>query len=236
MQLRLVHGQRRVLAQLPQELAFTAAEAIGFPAGCQEHAKHLAFDLKRGGNQRAQTASREPPGKRQRRLRNVRFVHQLAAQTPCQSICIDRNGGLLVHCQLAGEAGACQADRSDGEHAICWVVGADAAEIQREFILHRADHHLQDARQILPLAYCPGRLLKEAQALQLRVQLHLSELALGDILQSASHQHDSSVLHFWSGDRPYPLALTAGRHELELKIVRYPMGGRTLQRCFEADA
>ena len=54
-ELRLMRGQGHVFAQLPQELAFAAAEAVGFAARGDQHAEDLAFHQQRRGHDGTQT-------------------------------------------------------------------------------------------------------------------------------------------------------------------------------------
>ena len=95
-----MRGQRDVLAQLPQELAFAAAEAARLPARRDQHAEHLAFHQQRRRHQRAQPAARQPLRKRKPDLADVRLVHQLAAHAARQAVLVDRDASLLGHRQL----------------------------------------------------------------------------------------------------------------------------------------
>ena len=65
-ELRLMRGQRDVLAQLPQKFAFAAAESCPrcVPGGDQ-NAEDLALHQQRRGHQRAQSAARQPLGERE---------------------------------------------------------------------------------------------------------------------------------------------------------------------------
>src|SRR5437899_7430292 len=76
-ELRLMGGERDMLAELPQELAFAAAEALLFPARRDKDAEHPALDLERSQHHRSKPAPGEPGRERKGRWRGVRLVDGL---------------------------------------------------------------------------------------------------------------------------------------------------------------
>ena len=62
-------------------------------------------------------------------------------------------------------------------HALCIVVQADAAEVDRQIRLQAADHDLEDAAQIVTLADRAGDPVQQVQAAQLELQLRLGGCA-----------------------------------------------------------
>jgi hypothetical protein len=79
--LSLVRRERDMLTQLPEELAFLAAEARRCPARGDQHAKHVALDDEWRGDERPQSARRQPLRKRRRHERHVRLVDQFPSHT-----------------------------------------------------------------------------------------------------------------------------------------------------------
>ena len=59
-ELRLMSGERHVIAQLPQELALVAGERFRFLACRDQHAEHRALRYEGRDHQRAQARIREP--------------------------------------------------------------------------------------------------------------------------------------------------------------------------------
>ncbi len=129
------------------------------------------------------------------------------------------NARLFRHGDLLGQRAAGDTDRGDGQLAVGGVVQAHAAEIQRQLFLQRADHHLQDAGQVLALADGARGALQQVHALQLRLQAQLGELALGDVLQRAAHAHHAAVLHHRAADGAHPLVHAVRGDELQLQVV-----------------
>ena len=137
-QLRLVRGQRDVLAHLAQELAFAAAECVGRAPRADQHAEHLAFHQQRRDDQRAQAGAREPLRKRELRLRDVRLVDQLPAHAARQAVLVDGDDRVLAHAEPGGQRLAARADAAHGEPVLAHVVQADAAEIHRQLVFDAA--------------------------------------------------------------------------------------------------
>ena len=77
----LMGCQGDVLAQLVEKFALAAAEGVRSLAGRDEDAEHFALGQQWSGNHRAQTTVRQPLGKRERDLADIRLVNQLAAHT-----------------------------------------------------------------------------------------------------------------------------------------------------------
>ena len=61
-------------------------------------------------------------------------------------------------------ASAVRADADHRQHVVRGVVEADAAEVDRQVVFEAADHHLEDALQVLPLADGAGDLVEQVQA------------------------------------------------------------------------
>jgi hypothetical protein len=60
---------------------------------------------------------------------------------------------------------------------------ADAAEIDRQLLFQRSDDDLKDALDILPLADCPGNLVKQIEARELRLYLRLRAFTVRDVVE-----------------------------------------------------
>ena len=65
------------------------------------------------------------------------------------------------------------ARQSDGQHAIRFVVQADAAEVDRQIHFETADYDLEDAAQVVPLADRARDPVQQVQAVQLQLQSSL---------------------------------------------------------------
>jgi hypothetical protein len=89
----------------------------------------------------------------------------------------------LGHRELHRQLLAAQADAGHDELLVRRLIEADAAEIDGELVFERADHHLEDARQILPLADRASDLLQQVQPFELRLQLALRPLLLADVVE-----------------------------------------------------
>ena len=165
--LRLVGRQRNVLAQLPEKLAVSAAEAIRFAARGDENSEHLAFHQQGRGYQGAQAAAREPLRKGELQLADVRLIHQLAAHAAGEAVLVDGDPGLLGHGQIHRQRLAADAHPTDGEHFGRLIVEADTSEIDGQAIFQAADHHLKNAGQVLPLADGARNLIEEVQPFDL---------------------------------------------------------------------
>src|ERR1043165_7879082 len=80
-----------MFAQLSQKLALTAAKAVCITTRGDQYAKHLIFDLQWRDDQRAQSAVSETLGKLKRNVGDVRFIHELTANTLRQRVLINRD-------------------------------------------------------------------------------------------------------------------------------------------------
>src|ERR1700677_4734431 len=102
--LRLVSGNGDMLAQLPEEFAFTAAKAVRRVSRDDENAEYLAFHHQRGRDHGLQSGSRQALRKGEWHLPQVGLVHELSAHATRQAIRVDRNTGLFsqpdIDCQL----------------------------------------------------------------------------------------------------------------------------------------
>ena len=94
-ELRLMGGQRDVLAQLPQKLAFAAAEAVRRTARGDQDAEHLAFDQQGRCHERTQPGARESLRKCELHLIVIGFVYQLSADATRKAVAADCDVRLL---------------------------------------------------------------------------------------------------------------------------------------------
>src|SRR5258708_36445000 len=85
MELRLMRGERDVFAQLPQELAFAAAEAVRFPARGNKDAEDLAFNQERRRHTRMQPRRSELLRKGHLHVRDIALIDQLPASATAQA-------------------------------------------------------------------------------------------------------------------------------------------------------
>ncbi len=122
--------QRDVFAQLPQELAFAAAEAVRFPASGNKDAEDLAFNQERRRHKRMQPRRSEFLRKGHLHVRDIGLIDQLPASATAQAVGIDGNVGLLGQGQLKRQWLASHAHVNDCQLLPCRVVVADAAEIE----------------------------------------------------------------------------------------------------------
>ena len=182
-ELRLMRRECDMLAQLPQKLAFVAAETVRLAARRDEHPEKLVFHQQRSGDQGAQSASRQTLGKGQAHLEKVRFVAQLPLHAAGQAVLVDIDVRLLGQRQLRGEGLAAQADAGHLQPIGGRVIGAKTTKVDVQLVLQRPDHHLENAREILTLADRTGDLLQQIQVLQARLELALRILPLDDVVE-----------------------------------------------------
>ena len=143
-----------------------------------ECAEDLVFDDQGGDHQRAQIALGQSLRERIRNFTHIVLTDQLALHAARQAVAIDGNNGVLGEIESRRQI---PAGRTDGVHRQRFrrgVVQADAAEIDRQVLLHAAQYDLKDALQVLPLADRAGNLLQQAQPRHLRTQASLGFLDL----------------------------------------------------------
>jgi len=123
-ELGLVGRQRDMLAELPQELAFTTDKTLRLNASGYENAEDLTFDLQRRHHQRTQTTLRESPWEWKIHLPYVGFVDESPGNAARQTILIDIDACTLGHCQFERQRTALDSDTGNGERVIGAVVKA----------------------------------------------------------------------------------------------------------------
>ena len=99
-ELRLMCGERDVIAQLSQELALVAGERSRFLASDDQHTEHGALRKQRRDHQRAQPRVDETSREVAVGLSDVRLVDQLTFHARRQSIAVDGDAFVLRHRQL----------------------------------------------------------------------------------------------------------------------------------------
>src|ERR1700716_3148652 len=95
--------QGDVLARLAEEFAFATAEAVRLLAGSDEHAEHLAFDQQGSCDHRAQSPSRQAPGKREWDLGDTGAINKPAVHAMRQSVRIDLDASVRRYRKLHRE-------------------------------------------------------------------------------------------------------------------------------------
>ena len=229
MQLRLVGGERDVIAQLAQELALGAAEGVGRAPRDHQHAEHAAalLDHQRHDHHRAQAAARQALRKRKANLGDVGLVHQLAGDAARESVLVDLDARLLGHGQLERQRSAARADAAHGQDAGVMLVVAQRGEIRGQVFFDAAHHHLENAFEVLALgdgardalAAAPAARAAPARAARRpgayaasRAQIRVGRLELRGALGHARFQRLVAGLQFAFGAscvapcRPYPSA------------------------------
>jgi hypothetical protein len=99
-ELRLVCGERYVIAQLPQELALVAGEAFRFSARSEQHAEDSALGEERRDHQGAQPCIHETLRKLAGGARDVRLVDELPSDACRQAVAVDADVLVLLHREL----------------------------------------------------------------------------------------------------------------------------------------
>ena len=178
-QLRLVGGERNVIAQLPQELAFCAAERVGRVPRDHQYAKHTTalLDHQRHDYHRAQTSFREALREREANFGDVRLVHQFACDAARESVLIDLDSRLFGHRQLERQRSAARADAAHGQDAGVMLVVAQRGEVRGQVFFDAAHHHLENAFEVLALGDGACDALEQRQPLELHQCAPLGDLA-----------------------------------------------------------
>ena len=172
-----------MFAELTEEFAVAAAEAVGVHARDQQHAEDPAALLDEQRNATTRNAARP----RRAAARNGN-VHRAMSGSYTSS---PRHAARQVRSRRSrclrlfgrGRAGrARRAARADARHrqlALDLVVLAQAREVDRQVFLEAAHHHLEDAGEVLALGDGVGDLLQQAQPAELVECLALGQLARG---------------------------------------------------------
>ena len=126
---------------------------------------------------------RQPLRERRIDQARVRLVDQLPEHGLGHAVVADVHMLLFGERQFHRQLGAAQAHARDHHVVGRRVVQADAAEIDGHLVFERADHDLEDARQVLAFADGARDLVQQAHALDLRAQLALGSFALGDVVE-----------------------------------------------------
>jgi hypothetical protein len=102
-ELRLMCGERDVIAQLSQELAFVAGERSRFLASDDQHTEHGALRKQRRDHQRAQPCVHETSREVAADFGNIRLVDQLTFHARRESVAVDGDAFVLRHRRLLGD-------------------------------------------------------------------------------------------------------------------------------------
>ena len=180
-ELRLVGGERDVLAELLEKLAFAAAEGVRRGPRGQKNAEDPAFDQQRGGHERAQAGPGQPAGKGHVQPGELGLVNELAMDAAGEPVGIERDRGAVGQGQFLGEGPALRAHAGDGQGLSVAVVEAHAAKVHRQVILKAPGDDQEDAFQVLTLAGRPRDLVELGQAGELGLHLGFREFPLGDL-------------------------------------------------------
>jgi hypothetical protein len=182
-ELHVMCRERHVLGQLQQEVALAGAEACQLMPRRDQDAENLSLDEQRRGHHRPQSALREPLREQRWLLDGVGRVDQFPAGGACQAVLADVHARVLGERKLPREVLAADSDAVDREFVGRRVIKTEAGEIDRKLIFQRADDDLDDARQILALGDGTRDVMHEVHALELRGQLALGSLAIGDVVE-----------------------------------------------------
>jgi hypothetical protein len=113
----------------------------------------------------------------------MRLVSASRISLSTQAVLVDVDVRVLRERELHRKLLAAHAYTSDDQMIVRRVVKTDAPEVYGELIFQSADHHLKDARQVLALPDGASDLLQQAQPLELRLELALRGLPLGDVVE-----------------------------------------------------
>ena len=112
--------------------------------------------------------ARQPLREREWHLRDVGLVHQVAAHAARQPVLVDRARSTSWPMPSCCASGSLRAPTQVTVRRFSLrVVQADAAEVDRQFVLEARDHHLEDAAQVLALADGVRDARQQRQTLQL---------------------------------------------------------------------
>ena len=100
-------GQRHVLAQLPQELAFAAAEAVGFAARRDENAEDIAFSRAAEPRPARTARRRQPLREREADFIQVWLIDERAADAARQPVDANLNLAALIQVQCGHGSPGC---------------------------------------------------------------------------------------------------------------------------------
>src|SRR5438874_624439 len=189
----LTRGERQVLAQLTEELAVGARKACRLAPGCDHDAKDLVLDAQGGDHQRTQATTRETCGQGEWRCGNVGLVDELASKTAPKSILIAPDLCVLRQRQLGCQRLTPGAHACDLERLARNLVQGDAAEVDRQVLFEAVNGDPEDAVQILALADRAGDLLEQAEPCELRLELALMSLPLGDVARDLRGADDPAA-------------------------------------------
>ena len=187
-ELRLMGGERHVLAQLPQELTLGAGKTVRPAPRGNQHAEDAALRPQRRHHHRSQSAAGKACRERKTRRADIGLVHQFPPHTAPQPIVVNADHGLLVYRQLVDERLALQADAGHPEGIGRRVVQTDTAKIDRQAILQARHHHLEDALQVLALANRARDVIEQIQMFQLSPDPFLRLLAIGHVPHRADDE------------------------------------------------
>ena len=112
--MRLLGGQRDMLAELLEKLAVRAAEGLRLAATDQQCSEERALGHQRRDDNGVQAAIRQPLEQGERQRACIGLVDELPIETRRQLIRIHRHAGTVIHC----ERPRCLATRACGTEGL----------------------------------------------------------------------------------------------------------------------
>ena len=180
-QLRLVRRQCHVRAELFEKFAISTGEGFLLAAHGDQHSENIRFHGKRRNDQRMESRVREPARERRVQARGVGLMDQGAVHRPIQAVFPHRHRAAQRQSQRFAGRVACCPDAFDHDRAGCGVAQAHAPEIDGQVFLQAAQHHLENAFQVVPRANAVSNFLQQ------REPVHLGAHALFVLL--GLHEH-----------------------------------------------
>src|SRR5262249_53890192 len=117
-ELGLMRGERNVLAELAQKLAFAAREGTWARTGGDQHTEHLAFDEQRRANHRPQPAARQTLREGRGYRADVLLTDEPPRYTDGQAVLINRHTRFRSQADLRRTLLAALTDAGNGDDVL----------------------------------------------------------------------------------------------------------------------
>ena len=192
--LRLMRGQRDMLAQLAQELAFAAAEGRRLATRCDQHTEDATLAQQWRRDHRFQAGAHQAPRKREGHHRQIRFMDQTSAHAARQAVLIDLDASLFRQGEPRRERRVARSDARHRQTVVRYGVQAQTREVEGQLFLDTAHDDLKDAAQVLVLADRARDLTQEPQSRELSLQSFLGKYAPGDVAVVRDDRTDRGVV------------------------------------------